>query len=443
MFDLQKFYSDAFSGQKIDYVDEFVAYVKSHKHVILWGAGNLGTAIGKKFIELGITIDAYWDAKFDKLLEVNSIRVLEPFSGDFDKKQSLIIFCIANVPVAPRLYAELSKKGWINVVRGLAILQGILCPLSLKGKLDTGICTKWNVCVVCSCERLSSLMKSKMIHERKISEKDFLGYDRVHFIVNNYCNLKCTHCFMYMNSYPNERKKNMTFKEISSDIDCVMQAVDSFGVVNVFGGETFLNPDISSIVAKILEYKNFGSLIVNTNGVANISGEQLASMNDSRLRLAFSNYLGSLKDIQETKYFEHIEFCRQQGINVQTNNEMPTWNISSTLCDNKFDIEYMKKRKSQCNVVFLYVFDHKIFPCAMALSINDLGIADYKSDYIDISEASSPQKLKQQIRELMSRPYFQSCSHCDDCTGKFASKAGQQGFDPRYTLPSCERGQND
>lgn len=431
MFDLKKFTDDAHSGKKVESLDSFVEYVNSFASVILWGAGNLGTAIGKRFKEIGIGNFIYWDERYDALKKINGMEVYKPFSTQSDKKETLVIFCIANVPVAPRLFNLLLEQGYTNVINGLTVLEGILCPLNIERDIDTSICTHWNICVVCSCERLTSLMK----HKSK-PQDDFLSFDRVHFIVNNFCNLRCTHCFMYMNSYSNDKKKNMRITEIEHDIDLVMSAVDVFGVVNVFGGETFLNPDIDKILEKIKSFNNYGSLIVNTNGVAPIKETCLPSFHDGRIRLAFSNYLEALGDKQKEKYFNNIEFCKSHGINVQTNNSMPTWNISSTLSRKDFAVSELIEKKNNCGVKFLYVFDNKLFPCAMCLSINDLGIADYASDYIDLSKITSAAELRARIRSLLAKPFYETCSHCEDCVGKFAKIAGEQGYSDRYKLPA-------
>lgn len=436
MFSLEEFYRKAHEGKNID-LNGFCDWMNQFQHKIIWGAGNLGTAVGKKMLDLGMHIDTYWDSNAAKIGEKYGIKVVPPFTGDYKKEETLVLFCIANVPVSPRLLAELYKNGWNNVIKGLAILEGILCPFSTDTHLDTGYCNSMDICTVCSCERLSNIMKAQVIQEKGIEEQDVLSFDRVHIIVNNFCNLKCTHCFMYMNSYPNERKYNVPLEELEKEVDMVFEAVDSFGVVNIFGGEPFLHPDIAKLVQKVLEKKNYGSIIVNTNGMANIKEEQLEGFEDKRVRLAYSNYLETITDVQKERFYGNIEKTRAKSITVKVQNELPTWNVSSTLGDNHFDRETLVRSKEACGVKFLYILNDKIFPCAMCLSVNDLGIADYPGDYIRISDCKDAAELKEKIRELVNRPYYQSCSHCDKNLPA-TNKAGEQGFDSRYRLPEEE-----
>lgn len=431
-FSVEQFYTSAHNGNDTD-LDMFCGWLREFESIVIWGAGNLGTVIDNKLEELGIKVSAFWDAKWEKIKEKNGKPVLQTYSGDFKKESTLVIFCIANVPVSPKLYLDLVEKQWINI-KGLAILEGVLCPFSKEKRLDTRICNKWDVCTVCSCERLSNIMKYQVSKKRDILEEDVLSFDRIHFIINNMCNLKCTHCFMYMNSYKPEQKRNVDINVMRRDIDMLMNAIDSLGVVNIFGGEPFLHPHLDEIVNKILEYDNFGSVIVNTNGLTNMNDKYLEPLKNQKVRLAFSNYLNQISDEQENKFKTNIHRAKEKEIVVGVQNELPTWNISSTLCKNECSIEEMREYKERCGVKFLYVHNGKIYPCAMCLSINDLGIEDYKGDYIDINECIDVDDLRKKLVELINKDYYMSCAHCDQNLGTTVC-AGEQGYIDRYVVP--------
>lgn len=436
MFSLDEFIRDAHDG-KMTKVDEFYSYLKSFENIVIWGAGNIGVAIDKKLSELEIETSVFWDAKYQKIKEKNGKKVIETFTGGFNKNTTLVIFCIANVPVSPKLYQNLIELGWKHRIKGLDILEGVLCPFSRESQLDTRVCNKWDVCTVCSCERLSNIMQYKVAEERKIPQEEILAFDRIHFIINNFCNLKCTHCFMYMNSYPTGRKRNVSLDIMKRDIDMLFNAIDSFGVVNVFGGEPFLHPELDEIVSMILEKHNYGSMIINTNGLADMKEEKMQVMKDGRVRLAFSNYLNSISEQQKEQLKKNIDMAKGMGIIVGMQNELPTWNISSTLGKNEYTINELKVYKQRCGVKFLYVHNGKVFPCAMCLSINDLGVEDYKTDYVDISKCKNAKELRKKILEMVNREYYSSCAHCDQELGT-VTIAGEQGFSERYTLPKKE-----
>ncbi|WP_022761363.1 radical SAM protein [Butyrivibrio sp. AD3002] len=437
MYSISEFESDAHLGNIVD-EDKFIDYLNSFSGKIIWGAGNLGSAVGKRLIDLGIHIDAYWDAKYKDIGKCNGIDVKQYgfVPEDITEQDNIIIiFCIANVPVSPKLFQQLKKDGWTKTVSGLAVLEGLICPFSKGEPIDTSVCTRMEICTVCNCQRLHNIMRNKISVERDVNENELLSFDRIHFIVNNFCNLKCTHCFMYMNSYPAKRKHNVDINVIQRDIDMIFGAIDSFGVINVFGGEPFLHPELDQIVNKILEHsESFGSVIVNTNGLAKMSEKQLSAMSDKRIRLAFSNYTQALGEKEVERFHESVERAINLGYTVGVQNELPTWNISSTLGDNHYTEDEMIESKKNCGVKFLYVFDGKVFPCAFCLSLYDLGIADYETDYVDIEKCKNTKELRNKIIKMMEQPYDRSCGHCDRILST-RPIAGEQGFSERYSIP--------
>ncbi len=432
MFSLEGFYKDAYGGNAVD-INEFCGYLREFSDIVIWGAGNLGKAIEKKLREIGIEITLFWDAKYQDLKKCNEKPVIETYTGGFDKETTLVIFGIGNVPVGPFLLHDMERKGWKNIIKGDAILQGIICPFSNGNQLDTSVCNKWEICSVCACERLMNIVKSNI----KKKEEPFV-LDRVHFIINNFCNLKCTHCNRFMNTYPNEKKINLDAEIIREDIDKVMEALDAVGVIILFGGEPFLHPQLDSITEKILEKDNFGSLLINTNGIASVKEEQLRGLDDGRVRVAFSNYINAVTETQQKRFYENLEYMESKGINAKAQNEVPTWFMPTTLCDNHMSEEQMCINRNACDFPYLFVYDHKIFPCTIALTLYDLGITDYETDYVDIQKAGSPDELQKQIKQMMARKYFRSCGHCDSEGGGIINAAGEQGFSERYALPQKE-----
>jgi organic radical activating enzyme len=432
---IDNFIADARNGKSTD-PDVFVAFARQFDSVVIWGAGNLGTAVAKKIRALGVTLSSFWDAQAEHIVERNGVPVIAPFSGSFNREKTIILFCIGNVAVAPNVFRQLSENGWHHVLHGNDLVQGLICPLSDEKPVNTAICNNFDICSVCSCERLHSIVRSTAARKLELPPEQLLSFDRVHFIVNNVCNLKCTHCFLYINSYPKERKQNVETGQLLQDIQVIMRTVHSFGVVNIFGGETFLHKDIDQIITSVLSYENFGSVIVNTNGIARIKPQQMKAMRDSRVRLALSNYLEVLDEAKKEIFFKNIESAKASGVNAKYQNALPTWNISSSL-EHKGDTrETMVEKKAACGVRFLYVFDGKLFPCAFSLSINDLGVADYASDYVTLDPELSPEALRSRIRAMLARPHYGACGHCENFgASALTGTAAEQGFDKRYALP--------
>jgi len=100
----------------------------------------------------------------------------------------------------------------------------------------------------------------------------------------------------------------------------------------------------------------------------------------------------------------------------------------------------MVNKKDACGVKFLYVFDGKIFPCAFSLSLYDLDVADYKTDYVELEPSKSTEQLRKEIVEMVSRRFYHSCSHCETFgSPALTNVAAEQGYDKRYALPEKTR----
>lgn len=432
---IQPFLLAARNGDRMD-PEVFVDFCRQYQAVVIWGAGNLGTAVGRKLLELGVTPACYWDTQADRIGSRNGLSVITPFSGSLDRETTLVLFCIGNVAVGPNIQRQLGENGWQHVVHGNDLLQALLCPLTNDQPADARVCNSFDICSVCSCERLHNIVRADAARKQGIAPQGQLSFDRVHFITNNVCNLKCTHCFLYINSYPKARKQNVATQQILQDIEVVMRTIHSFGVVNVFGGEPFLHKDIDHIIRGVLAHDNFGAMILNTNGIEPIKPEQMLPLKDSRVRLAFSNYLEVLDEKRAAAFHRNIEMARAAGVNAKYQNSLPTWNISSSLEDKNDNEETKRQKKRDCGVRYLYVFDGKLFPCSFTLSIHDLGVADYPSDYVELDPRKDNNDLQTEIRRLLDRPYYDACGHCEAFgSPALTSSAAEQGYNERYALP--------
>jgi hypothetical protein len=440
MNEIASFLEAARQGEQTD-AAPFVDFTKKFEAIVLWGAGNLGTALGEKLLALGVNVNVYWDIQSEQIKKRNGLDVLPLFSGNFTPQNTLVITCIGNATlrINTNLFDTLKKNNWLNFIDGLDLLYALICPLSNERPLNPGVCTNFNdICSLCACERLQNIVLTKAARSKNIPPEDVFFIERVHFIVNNICNLKCAHCCVYINTYTKERKQNVDFLQIQQDMRIFMQAIDAFGFAVLLGGETFLHKEIDKIISYLLSYNKFGVLVINTNGVAKIKATAINKMKDPRVNLSFSNYLHVLNEKQKNTYFENIEIAEQSGVNIGRLNPMPLWNLSPTLEHKNYTREQMRKKKFSCNNCnFLYVFDGKVFPCTIAYSLFDLGVADYRTDYAVLDPYKTITEIQKNIRKLRNRSYYQSCGHCGNCGFEcdFTSEVAKQGFDPRYALP--------
>ena len=421
MINLDKFYKEAFSGDFVD-TSEVIEYIKSFKHVILWGASYLGDAVGKHLLDKGVNIDNYWDMRCETLKKVNGIEVIKPFICD-DKDNTLIIFCIGNNVIRSGLLKELAEYGYKNVLRGDYFYMGAICPFDKNTGISSKQCQGSMCCRSIFCQRLSNIVKSRC------KKSDPLHTFSITLVINSRCSLGCKCCTSYMNEYPNEKRKDVPYERIAEDIDKFFAAMDSVGTVTIMGGEPFMHPDLGKIVNKLLEKNNFGIVSIATSGTYPIKDEQLIGLTDKRVNISFSNYEQSITENQKKMMYENIEKVKKAGISYTLGVTLAEWSIPSTLYDLGLSEEKMIAKKHNCIQPprCMQIKNGKLHPCDFGTAIYSLGIADYPMDYVDIEHAESVEELRNKIRDYIEQPYYRTCGHCSGMQG-LTSKAAEQGY---------------
>ena len=273
----------------------------------MWGASYLGSAMGKYLLENGVNIKEYWDMRCNELEKVNGINVVMPFTTQ-NKENTLVIFCIGNNVIRSGLLKNLKINGYSNVIRGDYLYMGTVCPFCNGMEIDSKVCQGTMCCRSIFCQRLSSIVKNRGNSENP------LHMFSVTLIVNQRCSLKCKCCTSYMNEYPLNKRIDVPTDRILEDIDKFFDAMDSVGTVTVMGGEPFMHPDLSIIIRKLLEKRNFGIISIATSGTWPIKEEQLIGLNDKRINVSFSNYEQSIKPNQIDVMRKNVELLKQHGI---------------------------------------------------------------------------------------------------------------------------------
>ena len=421
MFNIEAYYAETHSGEKVDNT-KMLEYVRSFKKVVLWGGSYLGSAVGKYLLEHDVEITCYWDLRAEELKMVNGIQVNMPFTIE-DKDNTLVIYCIGNNVIRALLLEELCEKGYKNVLRGDYLYMGAICPFDKTTGIDSSQCQGSMCCRSIFCQRLSSIVKSRSENENP------LHMFSVTLIINQRCSLKCKCCTSYMNEYPLQERKDIPLDRICDDIDRFFDAMDSVGTVTVMGGEPFMHPELSDIIQKLLTKKNFGLVSIATSGTYPIKPEQLRGLDDKRINVSFSNYEHAITENQRKMMYQNIELVKNAGISYTVGVTIPEWSIPSTLYDLGDTEEQMIAKKAGCIQPprCMQIKNGKLHPCDFATAIYSLGLGRYEMDYVDIEHADTKETLKESIRAFIDQPYYRTCGHCAGMQG-LTSKAAEQGY---------------
>lgn len=410
------------------------SYIKGFPNIILRGAGKFGTAFGAFLTARGIPCDRiyYWDNRASELQEVNGIRVLEPFSTEFDRDETLIINCIPNGSLSGSVgEQEFIVHGYRHYFSGMALFEALMCSMNSVTGFDAKVCIKTTFCNWCACKRMTSLLMQQRKKVLPTSFIDELVFPVMTFVINQKCTLKCLHCGQYINHYSPEERINFSIERIKRDIDRISEAVDVIGYVSIIGGEPFLHPALNDIIDHLLTKANFGVIGVTTNGICKIDAGHLAKLNNDRIRLIFSDYTAALSDKHRRLFSKNIRQVSESGISFTVG--QPLWSTPASLRNLNLSEATRVSMKSGCNstVSCKTVQNGVYYPCSTTAGIGSHQLADYPDDWVIIDETQSSEELRKKILYVDERHFYESCNHCCE-GGKMLALPGEQGLCDSY-----------
>ena len=421
MFDIEKFYRDAEAGEKVDEAG-FLSYLQEFENVIIWGAGNLGTALGKKLLDKGIRISAYWDARYEVMSTCNGIPVIENFSGDYDPEKTMVIIGIVNGTRGHKWQEiELSEKGYSHRLFGMRVYEGIGCEMYIGQPLDVIQCTNSSICNFNTCKKYLRILENDVAPQKN----DLISVHVLEFIVSHRCTLDCINCGQLVGTIKRNAPENYVdypLERIKKDIDICMDNIDAVGTFSIIGGEPFIHPDIFEIIEHCLTKKNVAIISITTNGICSMPLEKLRRIKNPRVKINFSNYTATL----ERLFDENVEKVKGAGVNC--NVTVPIWNnITKELREQPdTSAKYLSWVKSRCNMG-PSVSNGIFYACPTVEAYSKTGWFSAENQYIVLDEAKN---VREEIRELLNRPYYESCgARCGNIKETYEVLPGEQYAD--------------
>ncbi len=412
-----------------------IKFLEQFSEIIIWGAGHLGTALGKELFNRNLSLSCYWDLKADNIKSCNGYPVYHPFHNVRTEGRVLIIFGVTSGLIQAASIEKLKNKGY-EYIPGMKVYQELMCPLSLDN-YDITECCKRVECNVDTCDKLNHLIFQKYYEPEKILLET--GY----LFITQRCTLKCKYCIAYMNSYTEEKKFDYDVTRILTDIDRLTEACSYIKRIVIYGGEPFLHPQIGEIVERLAKKTNIGVIDIVSNGIFKQPEDVLKKLTYRNLRIEFSNYDEALSTQQLAVRDANYKKMQELGLNPFLHHVTPEWIMPRTFRDKHWDLEKMQQLKRGCDYFCasrdnqvkqsMVIANGKFYPCRMACSVYTLGVNDYEEDYIEVDKYTS-NELVAAIEALYNRSYFHTCRHCEEKQGEITSIAGEQGFDERYRV---------
>lgn len=409
--------------------------LKDYSQIIIWGAGHLGTVLGKELIEHGYPLVCYWDLRADNIEMCNGLPVYEPFTQVAEKGDLLVVFGVTSGLIQEASLNKLRQYG-CAYIQGMDIYQELICPID-KDHFDITECCGRIECNVDTCSKLNRLIYERYYRQDKILLET--GY----LFITQRCSLKCKYCIAYMNSYPVEDRIDYSLPRVLKDIDALAESCSYIKRVVVYGGEPLLHPHISDIVEHLLKKDNIGIIDIVSNGIYKQPQSELIKLKSDRVRVEFSNYEEALTSDQIEVRNRNYNELKEIGLNPFLHNVTPEWIKPRTFYNKNLDSEDKARLKKFCDYFVasndnrikqsMVIANGRFYPCRMSCSIHTLKVADYPEDYIEIDNYTA-NEMVDSLESLYRKPFFESCGHCEAKQGEITPIAGEQGFDERYSL---------
>jgi hypothetical protein len=236
---------------------------------------------------------------------------------------------------------------------------------------------------------------------------DRIYIENIDLAITEKCSLKCKHCMNLSTYYlkPKDVDTTILLQSLKRLADCV----DGILVVNVHGGEPFMNMNMHTVIDFLINNPKVMKIMVITNGTLVPAGKNLTSLKNEKVCVVIDDYKElsqKITDLRETLIRERINHKLIQ---------MDQWlDYGGFECRNRnrqeLLITFSKCRKC------LTVLHGKLFVCGRSAHGINLGIfGDDKFDYIDLIHNNMIDiELRKEIYKLSNRAEnISACNYCN------------------------------
>lgn len=392
--------------------------VEKESDIILYGAGDVGQAYYIQIQLTGYCAVVKWvDKNFDAYEGLGMI--IEEPNSIMDCNYDHIIIAVCKSSIAMEIYNELLELGierekvvWIGnerkTIRGTLVDNRLIQPI------------KERLVEVYRRRGIDSENKIVIEHINEIEEgirnKEALILPRLVIELTTACTLKCKGCNNLMPLY--KKTSHVPKENVIRDIRRILGTVDGIITVELIGGEPFVYPWLADILNEVLSYKAVEEVEITTNGTIIPGDEVLELLRTKKVTVKISHYMS-------VDYKNDISLVlHQNGIRYEKYTELQWIDSGGTDCRNRSRDEirsiYMSCYPGKhCKTMY----NGRIYACARAASLHDLGICDDVNGYIDIHKAHN---LREEIRMFWLKESDESCNYCDFNDGWRIIPAGIQ-----------------
>lgn len=362
--------------------------------IVLWGAGRVGGVAEFCLRKKGYKVAAFCDIAKDKWgTKFCNTDVISP--EELREKYSKALIIISTVFY--RSVVSMLKEFNINNYFDASFL---FMEIDFSG-YDFWMEEKYAI------RNIEQFLAA--IHEQVRSEGEI---DQIFLNITTKCSLRCRDCSMFI-PYVKE-PKNYDKEDILKDCSNLLECLGSVRIVNVYGGEPLLHPDLPEIINRLKGDKRIKRISIITNATIVPSEELIKALKgDERIWIRISDYGKTSRKMDEIKKLFDVNHIVYEISNYTY------WDRPSTIKrTNETAEQLVEKFKActACNVFFL--LNRKVYVCSTGSAVNTMGVfPEHKSNCVDLGKYSGYcEEMKQEIDAFLNRvkegKFIDACRYC-------------------------------
>lgn len=378
--------------QDITYIiqdyEEKIAKIKGKK-IVIFGAGLFLKPVIQSLKQLDVSICCICDnseTKQNKIIE--SFEVLSPLEASLKYPDAYYV-----ISTYPKYIEEIEKQ---------------LTNLGVKNIIDAFlILAKFDYQNSTFPEGLSFIhfqIDDYFYKYFDFFHKEVLLIPSLDIVITEKCSLKCRDCSNLMQYYI--KPKNFNFKEIFKCLNSFMEEVDFVLELRILGGEAFMNPEAYKFINELRKYKNYGRIVVYSNGTITPADENLKALKYDDTYLRISNYGKVSKKLDDM-----INLFDKMKINY-SEDVMEGWQDCSKIKrQNRTKKGHAKVFEVCCANKTFTLMNSKIYNCPFAANVFNLNFLPTElEEALYIKESN---EIRSEIYEMLKkRKYFKICEFC-------------------------------
>lgn len=375
-----------------------------NKKVICFGAGD----IFRRFLEynksLGVDIECVIDNDVNKQgscvsFDHENIAIQSPdYLKQYEENKILLITSSAVLEIKK----QLSEKSGIKHI--FAFPFSVVYPKSMEERKQIRLVLPALKMMEQYGEEFQLEEKQKQHLGEKIEDKCKAGIVVPYMttLITSGCTLRCRDCNNLMPYY--SRGSYILTETILQDVNRICDAVDFCICMNITGGEPFLHPELNQIINTIKANDKIAFVEIITNGTLLPSHEVIMSLKNEKTIVKISNYHGYSRISELTRLFKN------EGIRFMVKENL-RWIDSGGIERRNKEYEQTKYEYLSCwaGKFCKSIYNGKLYVCARAAFLHELGISDHQSDYLDLTGPD----LRERLLGFYLQEYVDACDFCD------------------------------